>query len=203
MPNTFADMDPSKNSWVGTSIVFLLLFTGALYIFVWSPSSGSNPLFGYQGISHCQHYPNSTTEKVPDAVNNYDELDLVLLEASMPNKTVIIAVANKAYVDQSVDAESTMLDLFLESFWLGEDTRPLLDHLVLVTVDQTAYDRCKFKRLHCYRLVTAGVDFGGEEVYMSEDFIKMMWSRTGFLLDVLKRGYNFIFTVRIFSILLD
>ena len=124
-----------------------------------------------------------------------DELDLALDEASMPNKTVIIAVVNKAYVEQSVNAETTMLDLFLESFWLGNDTRALLDHLLLVTVDQTAYDRCIFKRLHCYRLVTDGVDFGGEKVYMSHDFIKMMWRRTLFLLDVLRRGYSFIFTV--------
>ncbi|XVE91280.1 hypothetical protein DITRI_Ditri20bG0140900 [Diplodiscus trichospermus] len=123
-----------------------------------------------------------------------DELDLALHEASMPNKTVIIAVINKAYVEQSANEETTMLDLFLESFWLGDYTRQLLDHLLLVTVDQTAYERCKFKRLHCYRLVTNGVDFGGEVVYMSEDFIKMMWRRTLLLLDVLKRGYDFIFT---------
>ncbi|PPD86878.1 hypothetical protein GOBAR_DD16189 [Gossypium barbadense] len=28
---------------------------------------------------------------------------------------------------------------------------------------RTAYDRCMFKRLHCYRLVTEGVDFGEEK----------------------------------------
>ncbi|XVF79704.1 hypothetical protein PTKIN_Ptkin15bG0010700 [Pterospermum kingtungense] len=123
-----------------------------------------------------------------------DELDLALEEAAMANKTVIIAVVNKAYVEQSVDGETTILDLFLESFWLGEDTRELLDHLLLVAVDQTAYDRCRFKRLHCYRLVTDDVDFGGEKVYMSNEFIRMMWRRTLFLLDVLRRGYSFIFT---------
>ncbi|KAI3517527.1 hypothetical protein L1887_16742 [Cichorium endivia] len=41
---------------------------------------------------------------------------------------------------------------------------------------------------------TDGVDFDGEKMYMSDDFIKMMWQRTLFLGDVLKRGYNFIFT---------
>ncbi|OMP00791.1 Nucleotide-diphospho-sugar transferase [Corchorus olitorius] len=170
-----------------SAIVLLLLFAGALYVCVWSPSM-SNIFLPYQ-----PNFPSSnftTLEKLPVK----DELDLALEEASMPNKTVIIAVVNKAYVDQSVNAETTMLDLFLESFWLGDDTRPLLDHLLLVAVDQTAYDRCKFKRLHCYRLVTDGVDFGGEKVYMSEDFIKMMWRRTAFLLDVLRRGYSFIFT---------
>lgn len=124
-----------------------------------------------------------------------DELELALSEASMPNKTVIIAVANKAYVEKGDNGEASMLDLFLESFWLGEDTRPLLDHVLIVAVDQTAYERCRFQRLNCYRLLTEGVDFGGEKVFMSEDFVKMMWRRTLFLLDVLKRGYNFIFTV--------
>ena len=114
----------------------------------------------------------------------------------MPNKTVIITVVNKAYVEQSVNSETTMLDLFLDSFWLGDDTRSLLDHVLFFTVDQAAYEGCKFKRLHCYRLVTDGVDFGGEKVYMSQDYIKMTWRKPFLLLNVLKRGYNFIFTVR-------
>ena len=41
-----------------------------------------------------------------------------------------------------------------------------------------------------------GMDSNGEKLYMSDDFIKMMWGRTLFLGDVLKRGYSFIFTVR-------
>ena len=113
----------------------------------------------------------------------------------MGNKTVIIAVVNKAYAVQDVKADTTMLDLFIESFWQGEGTRELIDHLVVVAVDQTAYDRCRFLRLNCYKLETDGVDFGGEKIYMSQDFIQMMWRRTWFLLEVLKRGYSFVFTV--------
>ncbi|CAI9102060.1 OLC1v1000253C2 [Oldenlandia corymbosa var. corymbosa] len=87
-----------------------------------------------------------------------------------------------------------MFDIFLEGFWVGEETQSLLNHLLVVSMDQTAYNRCIFRRLNCYRLTTKGVDFGEEKLYMSEDFITMMWARTGFLLNVLKRGYNFIFT---------
>lgn len=118
----------------------------------------------------------------------------------MANKTVIIAIINKAYVEVNTNTATTMLDLFLEGFWHGGDeTRALLDHLLLVAVDQTSYERCRFRRLRCYRLsltTDGGDDFGGEQLYMTDDFIKMMWRRTLFLLDVLKRGYNFIFTVR-------
>jgi hypothetical protein len=112
-------------------------------------------------------------------------------------KTVILAVVNKAYVEQDVKGDAiTMFDLFLSSFWLGEGTRSLIDNLLIVAVDQTAYDRCQFLRLNCYRLETDGVDFGGEKIYMSQEFINMMWRRTSFLLEVLKRGYNLVFTVR-------
>ncbi|KAK9749137.1 hypothetical protein RND81_02G104700 [Saponaria officinalis] len=111
----------------------------------------------------------------------------------MGNKTLIIAVVNRAYVEG--DVVPNMLDLFLEGLWVGEGTWELVKHLMIVAVDQSSYDRCLFRGLHCYRLVIDdGVDFIGEKVYMSNDFIKMMWRRTRFLLDVLKRGYNFIFT---------
>lgn len=112
------------------------------------------------------------------------------------NKTLIIAIVNKAYVKQDVKSDTTMLDLFLNSFWLGEGTRSLINHLLIVAVDRTSYDRCQFLRLNCFKLETNGVDFEGEKRYMSQDFIKMMWRRTLLLLDVLKRGYTFIFTVR-------
>ncbi|KAF7845015.1 Nucleotide-diphospho-sugar transferase [Senna tora] len=105
-------------------------------------------------------------------------------------------MVNKAYADQDMNefTDTTMLDLFISSFWLGEGTRHLLDHLLIVAADRAAFDRCMFLRLNCFRLETEGVDFEGEKMYMSEDFIKMMWRRTSFLLEVLKRGYNFVFT---------
>ncbi|XP_043718344.1 uncharacterized protein At1g28695-like isoform X2 [Telopea speciosissima] len=122
-----------------------------------------------------------------------DELEMVLERASMVNKTVIIVMVNKAYADGGSPGK-TMLDLFLEGFWVGDETRGLVDHILLVAMDQIAFDRCKFMKLHCYKLETEGVDFGGEKFYMSREFIKMMWRRTLFLGDVLKRGYSFIFT---------
>ncbi|KAI3808927.1 hypothetical protein L1987_24890 [Smallanthus sonchifolius] len=119
-----------------------------------------------------------------------DELEAALEGASMANKTVIITIVNRAYTE----GDKPMLDIFLDGFWLGEDTRQLTNHLLVVAVDQMAFERCRFLRLHCYKLKTDCEDFVGEKVYMSEDFIKMMWLRTRFLGDVLRRGYNFVFT---------
>ncbi|KAK9749138.1 hypothetical protein RND81_02G104800 [Saponaria officinalis] len=111
----------------------------------------------------------------------------------MGNKTLIIAVVNNAYVEGEV--VPNMLDLFLEGLWVGEGTRELVKHLMIVAVDQSAYDRCIFGGLHCYRLVTDdGLDFMGEQLAKTHGFISLMWRRTLFLLEVLERGYNFIFT---------
>ena len=128
-----------------------------------------------------------------DQVHEEDELERALAETATENRTVIIAVVNEAYVE----GDKAMLDLFMDAFWLGEGTQGLRDHLLVVAADQTSYDRCKFLRLHCYRLENgAGEDLAGEKLYMSAGFIDMMWRRTLFLGDVLRRGYNFIFTVR-------
>ncbi|KAL7253627.1 hypothetical protein ACSBR1_008044 [Camellia fascicularis] len=162
--------------------MFSLLFIGFLYILV-SISFKDDSLFS----SIKSHYDLSTTYNM---TIYRDELEAILAETATENKTVIIAVVNKAYVE----GDKSMLDLFLDSFWLGDDTRGLTDHLLIVAVDQTAYERCMFLKLHCYKLETDGVDFDAEEMFMSDDFIKMMWRRTLFLGDVLKRGYNFIFT---------
>ncbi|KAH6767529.1 Nucleotide-diphospho-sugar transferase family protein, partial [Perilla frutescens var. hirtella] len=128
-----------------------------------------------------------------------DELEVALEKASMAaNKTVIITTINKAYVEPYRGEYPSMFDIFLEGFWVGEETRPLLRHLLVVSMDSTSHERCQFRRLNCYRLVAegGGDSFAGEKIYMSNEFIEMMWSRTYFLLDVLKRGYNFIFTIK-------
>lgn len=142
-------------------------------------------------------FPFQTTKTSPPPSNpNPNSLQTALSTTSTPNKTLIIAVVNKAYVESTTDDQRPLLDLFIESFWVGDNTRELINHLLLVTVDQTSFERCKFLRLHCYKLETDGVGFDGEQVYMSKEFILMMWRRTLFLLDVLKRGYSFVFTVR-------
>ncbi|KAF3433216.1 hypothetical protein FNV43_RR24318 [Rhamnella rubrinervis] len=124
--------------------------------------------------------------------DDHDELESVLSKASKAHdSTVIIAIVNRAYVE----GDYPMLDLFLDSFKFGDNTSILFNHLILVAIDQTSFEKCKSLRLvHCYKLETDGVDFEGEKVYMSDDFIKMMWRRTMFLGEVLKRGYNFVFT---------
>ncbi|XP_010478248.1 PREDICTED: uncharacterized protein At1g28695-like [Camelina sativa] len=165
---------PLCNNFSGSlAVAVALLFFGVLY------------------ISNLQNHANNTLRSTEYPV---DELEAALVRAAAGNNnTVIITMVNKAYVED-VGRGRSMLDLFLDSFWEGEGTLPLLDNLMVVAADQTAYDRCRFRRLHCYKMETDGVDLKEEKLFMSKDFIEMMWRRTRLLLDVLRRGYHVIFT---------
>ncbi|GMN41091.1 hypothetical protein TIFTF001_010319 [Ficus carica] len=168
-------------------IVLCLIFIACLYTYIqFIHPDGFKPSFMFQNDQIISN--KSTINKT----SHEDVLETALSKAATDNKTLIIAVVNKAYVEG--DNQKQMLDLFLEGFWVGEGTRGLINHLLLVAVDQESFERCKFLRLQCFKLETDGVDFVGEKVYMSEDFINMMWRRTLFLGEVLKRGYSFIFT---------
>ncbi|XP_070019436.1 uncharacterized protein At4g15970-like [Nicotiana sylvestris] len=117
------------------------------------------------------------------------KLKQVLEEAAMEDKTVIITTLNAAWT-----APNSIFDLFLESFRIGNNTNSLLNHVLVVALDQTAYSRCLEVHPNCYALITNGVDFSGEAHFMSDDYLKMMWRRIDFLRIVLQMGYNFIFT---------
>ena len=131
--------------------------------------------------------PAPTPVPLPSA---QDELDLVLAKTANANRTLIITALNGAWVEPN-----TMIDLFLESFRVGEGTQELLNNLLIVAMDAKAYNRCLQIHQHCYSLKTRGVDFSAEKLFMSEDYLKMMWRRLGFLGEILKRGYSIAFLV--------
>lgn len=108
----------------------------------------------------------------------------------MQDKTVILTTINAAWA-----APNSIIDLFLESFRIGEQTRKLMSHLVIVALDRKAFSRCLILHTHCFPLITEGVDFSNEAYFMTPEYLKMMWSRINFLTSVLELGYNFVFTV--------
>lgn len=108
----------------------------------------------------------------------------------MEGRTVILTTLNEAWA-----APNSIIDLFLGSFRIGEHTRRLLNHLVIVALDEKAYLRCKEVHSHCFALVTEGIDFHKEAYFMTPAYLKMMWRRIDFLRSVLEMGYNFVFTV--------
>ncbi|KAL3683387.1 hypothetical protein R1sor_001409 [Riccia sorocarpa] len=124
-------------------------------------------------------------------VKKFEELpglEDVLIRTSMPDRTVIITTLNSAWAKNN-----SMIDLFLASFQEGENIAHLVNHILVVALDQLAYDRCTQIHPHCYRLETEGVDFAAEKYFMSSDYLKMMWRRIDFLRIVLELGYNMVF----------
>ncbi|KAF5800299.1 putative nucleotide-diphospho-sugar transferase [Helianthus annuus] len=178
-------MDQSMKAGTPIALCTLLLIS-LTFIYL---LSGENPSVSITSMTRKLHHSKHSLA-IHETSMYRDELETALEGASMANKTVIITIVNRAYTE----GDKPMLDIFLDGFWLGENTRQLTNHLLIVAVDQTAFERCTFLRLHCYKLKTDGEDFVDEKTYMSEDFIKMMWQRTRFLGDVLRRGYNFVFT---------
>ncbi|KAL0324058.1 UNVERIFIED_CONTAM: hypothetical protein Scaly_2372900 [Sesamum calycinum] len=114
----------------------------------------------------------------------------VLKKAAMPDKTVIITTLNEAWIEPD-----SIFDLFLESFRIGNETSQLLKHLVVVALDQNAFDHCLRTHLNCYFLTTEDINFSDEAHFMTPSYLKMMWRRIDFLRTVLETGYNFVFTV--------
>uniref|UniRef100_A0A453RM75 Nucleotide-diphospho-sugar transferase domain-containing protein n=1 Tax=Aegilops tauschii subsp. strangulata TaxID=200361 RepID=A0A453RM75_AEGTS len=107
--------------------------------------------------------------------------------------TVIMTSINQAYA-----APGSLLDLFLESFRVGEGTAHLLDHVLIVAVDPGALRRCRSVHRHCYllRRSPGAVDYSGEKHFMTKDYLDMMWGRNRFQQTILELGFNFLFTVR-------
>ncbi|EPS73387.1 hypothetical protein M569_01369, partial [Genlisea aurea] len=119
-----------------------------------------------------------------------DRLEKVLRSAAMEDqRTVIITTLNAAWTEPG-----SIFDLFLGSFRIGNQTRGLLKHLVVVALDHKAYSRCMEIHSHCYPLTSRGVDFSRHANFNTSNYVKMMWARIDFLRSVLEIGYDFIFT---------
>lgn len=139
-------------------------------------------------------YKQSFSFRVPLIQGNYgydydSDLERVLKAASMGNKTVIITTLNEAWAE-----EGSIIDLFLESFKIGNNTQKLVKNLVIISLDQKAYTRCLAIHPHCFALKTKGLNFSSEAYFMTPNYLEMMWRRIRVLLTVLQMGYSFVFT---------
>ncbi|KAL2936630.1 hypothetical protein RDABS01_028613 [Bienertia sinuspersici] len=114
----------------------------------------------------------------------YNELKNVLKAASTKEKTVILTTLNEAWA-----APNSVFDLFLESFRNGNDTIWLLNHLLVIAVDDKAYVQCKKLVSHCYFLKTKlSTMMAHEARFMTPIYMEMMWERLGFLQTIFKLG---------------
>ncbi|KAG6509926.1 hypothetical protein ZIOFF_027934 [Zingiber officinale] len=141
--------------------------------------------------SELQYEPASSSPAVlRDATESQEmRLERVLKAASTVDNAVIITSFNVFW-----STPGSVLDVFLESFRIGNGTRELLNHLVMVAVDDKAYERCVVVHRHCLDFKVEGVDFSAEKVFNSPKYLDMMWARLDFLRLVLEKGFDFIFS---------
>ena len=110
----------------------------------------------------------------------------------MPDRTVILTI-----LDQAWARPGSVLELFLESFKIGVGTKKLLNHLVIVTTDDQAFQYCKAMHPHCFPLPTPE-DFVARKPLMHPDRSKFGRRTIRLLGEVDELGYNFVFTVSSF-----
>ena len=142
------------------------------------------------GIGHKVFTYFVLSELIVLQTRNEYPLEKILNEAAMEDRTVILTTLNEAWA-----APNSVIDLFLESFRIGVRTRRLLNHLVIIALDQKAFVHCQAIHTYCFLLVSEGNDFHEEAFFMTPLYLKMMWRRIDFLRSVLEMGYNFVFTV--------
>ncbi|KAK3148766.1 hypothetical protein QOZ80_3AG0208370 [Eleusine coracana subsp. coracana] len=114
---------------------------------------------------------------------------MVARAASPDDRTVIITCVNQAWA-----APGSLLDLFLESFVIGDGIAHLVDHVLIVAMDPTAMARCAAVHRHCYLYTMPGVDFTSAKFFLSKDYLDLVWSKLKLQRRVLQLGYNFLFT---------
>ncbi|KAG6507023.1 uncharacterized protein At4g15970-like [Zingiber officinale] len=138
-----------------------------------------------------QYEPASSAPAVPQDATESQEMRLerVLKAAATADNAVIITSLNAFW-----STPGSVLDVFLESFRIGNGTRELLNHLVIVAVDDKAYERCVAVHRHCLDFKVEGVDFSAEKVFNSPEYLDMMWARLDFLRLVLEKGFDFVFS---------
>ncbi|XP_066380175.1 uncharacterized protein At1g28695-like isoform X2 [Miscanthus floridulus] len=124
------------------------------------------------------------------AAEQEDELERLLRAVADEDRTVIMTSVNEAWA-----AQDSLLDLFLESFRSGERIAHFVDHLLVVALDGGALEHCRAVHPHCYLLPAAAArNLSGEKVFMSKDYIDLVWSKVRLQQRILELGYNFLFT---------
>ncbi|XP_010691066.1 uncharacterized protein At4g15970 isoform X2 [Beta vulgaris subsp. vulgaris] len=164
--------------YVKTLVVFLTLGVTILVLYYASCNSYGRLLRSFES------FPSSAVK------DEFYELRKVLEAASTKDKTVILTTLNEAWTKPD-----SLFDLFLKSFRTGNNTAPLLNHLVVIAVDEKAYLRCQKLVTHCYFHKTKqSSEMAHEARFMSPIYMDMMWERLAFLQTILSLGYNFLFT---------
>ncbi|XAR51997.1 hypothetical protein NMG60_11006819, partial [Bertholletia excelsa] len=113
----------------------------------------------------------------------------MLKKVSMQDMTVILTILNKEWA-----RPGSVLDIFLESFRLGEGTSHLLNHLLIFTVDGQGFRYCRSVHLHCFNLENYRFNFSAWNTFQGQQSHKLGWRKIELLAEIIKLGYSVVFT---------
>ncbi|CAF2041508.1 unnamed protein product [Brassica rapa subsp. trilocularis] len=187
---------PSSNGSQRDVMPLVLLFITVTISCILVYNSSNNPLMVLSPWKINWFSQNQTSFKTREPAS---ELERVLMNAAMEDKTVIITALNEAWV-----APNSMFDLFLESFHIGIGTEKYLKHVIGVCVDNKAYERCLHLHPHCYLINATDYDqLSGPNNYMTPGYLKLVWRRMEFLREVLALGCRYLVVSRSISSILS
>ncbi|XVE84146.1 hypothetical protein DITRI_Ditri16bG0146400 [Diplodiscus trichospermus] len=112
-----------------------------------------------------------------------------LTRASMNDRTVILTV-----VSQTWARPGSILDLFLESFRIGQGTKGLLKHLLIIAEDSQGFQHCKSRHPHCFHLNNSEKKMTRIPSGTQGNNLMLSPSGLGLLQQVIELGYNVVFT---------
>ncbi|XP_050256777.1 uncharacterized protein At4g15970-like [Quercus robur] len=107
----------------------------------------------------------------------------------MEDRTVILTI-----LDGTWGSPGSVLDLFLESFRIGQKTQRFLNHLVVAALDNQTYRYCTSIHPHCFQLTPVTSKLAKRKGSTSPDHLMLKKIKYDLLLEVIKLGYNIVFT---------
>uniref|UniRef100_A0ACD5UUB2 Uncharacterized protein n=1 Tax=Avena sativa TaxID=4498 RepID=A0ACD5UUB2_AVESA len=126
-------------------------------------------------------------EGVEEEAEEFRGLAAAVSRAAMDDRTVIITCVNKDWA-----TPGSLLDLFLESFRIGDGSARLLPHVLVVAMDQASQARCLAVHHHCYHYTIPGIT--SDKFFGPEEWMDLVWSKLKLQRRVLELGYGFLFT---------
>ncbi|XP_021738450.1 uncharacterized protein At4g15970-like [Chenopodium quinoa] len=171
---------PSKFAVLISTLAFFILYCSSCHNY-------GEFLPSFARLSPSYNRFNLSSSVVHD---EYYDLRNLLKAASTKENTVILTYLNEAWA-----APNSIFDIFLESFRNGNNTAYLLNHLLVIAVDDNAYTRCQTLVSHCYLLKSnASSTLAHQANFMTPNYLDMIWRRLAFLQTILTLGYNFVIT---------
>lgn len=188
-------MDPPTKKTADLKLVLMISSVVVSFVLLCLASNNTMGLFLSNSSTFYSLNPTSASQLPPveqdDLIHDeYYELRKALKAAATKENTVILTTLNEAWAKPN-----STFDLFLESFRNGNNTARLLNHLLVIAVDEKAHLRCQALVPHCYLFKSnRSTEMANEAWFMTPIYLEMMWRRQAFLQTILALGYNFVFT---------